>query len=203
MSERWRTGIARRPQELRQTSRSSRASAPTSPTASSSCSSGRPAAASRRCCAWSPGSRRSPAARSSSAIASSTKLEPKDRDIAMVFQNYALYPHMSVFENMAFGLQDPRLRQGRDRDRGSTATRPNPRAGRAARAQAARSSPAASASAWRSAAPSCASPRCSCSTSRCPTSTPSCACRCALEIEKLHRGSARRRSTSRTTRSRR
>ncbi len=30
---------------------------------------------------------------------------PRDRDIAMVFQNYALYPHMSVFENMAFGLK--------------------------------------------------------------------------------------------------
>ena len=30
---------------------------------------------------------------------------PKDRDIAMVFQNYALYPHMTVYENMAFGLQ--------------------------------------------------------------------------------------------------
>jgi multiple sugar transport system ATP-binding protein len=30
---------------------------------------------------------------------------PKDRDIAMVFQNYALYPHMSVFENMSFGLR--------------------------------------------------------------------------------------------------
>lgn len=30
---------------------------------------------------------------------------PKDRDIAMVFQNYALYPHMTVFENMAFGLE--------------------------------------------------------------------------------------------------
>src|ERR1700677_2800904 len=30
---------------------------------------------------------------------------PKDRDIAMVFQNYALYPHMSVYQNMAFGLQ--------------------------------------------------------------------------------------------------
>src|SRR5512139_2742380 len=29
---------------------------------------------------------------------------PKDRDIAMVFQSYALYPHMSVFDNMAFGL---------------------------------------------------------------------------------------------------
>jgi sn-glycerol 3-phosphate transport system ATP-binding protein len=34
-----------------------------------------------------------------------TRLEPKDRDIAMVFQNYALYPHMSVFENMAYGLK--------------------------------------------------------------------------------------------------
>ena len=32
-------------------------------------------------------------------------LSPKDRDIAMVFQNYALYPHMTVFENMAFGLR--------------------------------------------------------------------------------------------------
>jgi len=32
-------------------------------------------------------------------------LEPKDRDIAMVFQNYALYPHMSVYENMAYGLR--------------------------------------------------------------------------------------------------
>ena len=32
-------------------------------------------------------------------------LEPKDRDIAMVFQNYALYPHMSVFENMSYGLR--------------------------------------------------------------------------------------------------
>lgn len=30
---------------------------------------------------------------------------PKDRDVAMVFQNYALYPHMSVYDNMAFGLQ--------------------------------------------------------------------------------------------------
>ncbi len=32
-------------------------------------------------------------------------IQPKDRDIAMVFQNYALYPHMTVFENMAFGLK--------------------------------------------------------------------------------------------------
>jgi len=34
------------------------------------------------------------------------KLEPAQRDIAMVFQNYALYPHMSVFDNMAYGLRN-------------------------------------------------------------------------------------------------
>ena len=33
------------------------------------------------------------------------EVEPKDRDIAMVFQNYALYPHMTAFDNMAFGLK--------------------------------------------------------------------------------------------------
>ena len=36
-------------------------------------------------------------------------LEPAERDIAMVFQNYALYPHMSVFENMAYGLKIAKL----------------------------------------------------------------------------------------------
>jgi sn-glycerol 3-phosphate transport system ATP-binding protein len=36
-------------------------------------------------------------------------LEPKDRDIAMVFQNYALYPHMSVYENMSYGLRLQRV----------------------------------------------------------------------------------------------
>jgi len=34
-----------------------------------------------------------------------TALEPPDRDIAMVFQNYALYPHMTIFDNMAYGLK--------------------------------------------------------------------------------------------------
>src|SRR5215469_1930473 len=34
-----------------------------------------------------------------------TTLEPRERDVAMVFQNYALYPHMSVYDNMAFGLR--------------------------------------------------------------------------------------------------
>ena len=36
-------------------------------------------------------------------------VEPKDRDIAMVFQNYALYPHMNVYDNMAFGLKQRRV----------------------------------------------------------------------------------------------
>lgn len=36
-------------------------------------------------------------------------VEPKDRDIAMVFQNYALYPHMTVYDNMAFGLSFRRI----------------------------------------------------------------------------------------------
>src|SRR5262245_63071855 len=34
------------------------------------------------------------------------QVEPADRDIAMVFQNYALYPHMSVYDNMAYGLRN-------------------------------------------------------------------------------------------------
>ena len=42
-------------------------------------------------------------------------LPPMDRDIAMVFQNYALYPHMSVYDNMAFGLKMRKFDQARDR----------------------------------------------------------------------------------------
>src|SRR5215469_7030467 len=45
------------------------------------------------------------------------ELPPMDRDIAMVFQNYALYPHMSVYDNMAFGLKM------RGMDRGEIAKR--------------------------------------------------------------------------------
>ena len=42
---------------------------------------------------------------------------PKDRDIAMVFQNYALYPHMTVFDNMAFGLKLRKFRKSVIRER--------------------------------------------------------------------------------------
>lgn len=44
-------------------------------------------------------------------------LEPADRDIAMVFQNYALYPHMTVFQNMAYGLKIRKLSKQNIRDR--------------------------------------------------------------------------------------
>jgi multiple sugar transport system ATP-binding protein len=44
-------------------------------------------------------------------------LEPPDRDVAMVFQDYALYPHMSVFENIAFPLQMQRVAKGEVRPR--------------------------------------------------------------------------------------
>ena len=39
------------------------------------------------------------------------KLEPAERDIAMVFQNYALYPHMTVYNNLAYGLRNRRIRR--------------------------------------------------------------------------------------------
>ena len=126
---------------------------------------------------------------------------PKERDIAMVFQNYALYPHMTVADNMAFSLKLRRRAEGRDRaarePRGRH-PRPDARCSSAIRA----SSPAASASASPWAAPSCAIRRCSCSTSRSPISTPSCACRCAPRSRNCTSGSRPRPSMSRTTRSR-
>ena len=134
-------------------------------------------------------------------------VEPKDRNIAMVFQNYALYPHKTVFDNMAFGLQmrgyakpdiDKRVREAADmlgievllerKPRASSNSAPCSTASRG-------NCPAASASAWRWAAPSCGSRRCFCSTSRCRTSTPSCACKCARKSSACIRKSKQRPST--------
>ena len=44
-------------------------------------------------------------------------VEPKDRNIAMVFQNYALYPHMTVYENMSYGLRIRRIAPGEIKER--------------------------------------------------------------------------------------
>ena len=67
--------------------------------------SARRAAASRPCCACSPGSRRPSAGTIAIGGRDVTDLPAKARDIAMVFQSYALYPHMTVAENMAFSLR--------------------------------------------------------------------------------------------------
>ncbi len=89
---------------------------------------------------------------------------PVDRDVAMVFQSYALYPQMSVAENIGFALsvaRNPRRRSTRRSMKcrsccGSTTIwRASPRP-----------CPAGSGSASPSAAPSCATRKCSCSTSR-------------------------------------
>lgn len=50
-------------------------------------------------------------------------VEPMDRDIAMVFQNYALYPHMSVFDNMAYGLKIAKVPKPEIADRVQTAAK--------------------------------------------------------------------------------
>jgi multiple sugar transport system ATP-binding protein len=52
-----------------------------------------------------------------------TKLPPKDRDIAMVFQNYALYPHMSVEDNMAFALKMAKMPEKERKERVAEAAR--------------------------------------------------------------------------------
>ena len=51
------------------------------------------------------------------------ELSPKDRDIAMVFQNYALYPHMTVFDNMAFGLKLRKLPKEEIEAKGASGSR--------------------------------------------------------------------------------
>lgn len=104
-------------------------------------------------------------------------LEPRERDIAMVFQNYALYPHMSVRENMGFGLQIRKVEAQEIAARVDEASdilgirdlldrRPKELSG-------------GSGSGLPSAGLLCASPRFSSSTSRCPTLMPNCASPCA------------------------
>jgi multiple sugar transport system ATP-binding protein len=86
-------------------------------------------------------------------------LSPKDRDIAMVFQSYALYPHMSVADNIAYGLKIRRM------DKAEIDRRVNKVADMLELGPCWTASPSscrvASASAWPWAGPSSGSPRCS------------------------------------------
>jgi ABC-type sugar transport system ATPase subunit len=104
-------------------------------------------------------------------------LEPKDRNIAMVFQNYALYPHMTVEKNMGFSLEH------RGASKAEIAERVNWAADILGLTRCCSGGPvscrADSASGWPWVGPSCAIRRYSCSMSRSPTSTPSCASSCA------------------------
>ena len=130
------------------------------------------------------------------------ELEPKDRDIAMVFQNYALYPHMSVFENMAYGLhirgftkaqidraRRPRRRDPRARSRCSSARRAQLSGGQRQRVAMGRAIVREPAVFLFDE----------------PLSNLDAKLRVQMrfEIQKLHRRLRRRASTSRTTRSRR
>ena len=111
---------------------------------------------------------------------------PNDRDIAMVFQNYALYPHMTVAENLGFGLKLRGESQGdhrRAREGIGRTARTRCLSAIACRARCR----ADSASASRSDARWCGIRRFSCSTSRCRISMRNCACPCAQEIARLHR----------------
>ena len=93
-----------------------------------------------------------------------------DRGIAMVFQSYALYPHMTVAENMGFALK--MLGTARPRSTARSRKRPACCSSTSCSTASRRSFRAGSASASPSAGPSCASPTSSCSTSRSPISTP-------------------------------
>ena len=123
---------------------------------------------------------------------------PKERDIAMVFQNYALYPHMSVRDNMAFAL--------------AIANAPkaliDEKVARAAQILGLTpyltaipvSCPAGSGNALRWAERLCAIHKCSCSMSRCPISMRSYASRCARRSRNCINACKPPPSTSRTIR---
>ena len=104
-------------------------------------------------------------------------MSPKDRDIAMVFQSYALYPTMSVRENIEFGLKIRKMPTAESTKK-SPASPSCCRSNTCSTASRA-SSPVVSNSVWRWAVRWRVGRRFICSTNRCPTSTPSCASRCA------------------------
>ena len=104
------------------------------------------------------------------------KVPPKDRDIAMVFQNYALYPHMTVYQNMAFSMK---LAGAPKEVMDRKCRRPRGFWGWNSFCIAIHASfPVVSASVWPWGGPLCATRRSSCLMNRYPILMPSCACRC-------------------------
>jgi multiple sugar transport system ATP-binding protein len=129
-----------------------------------------------------------------------THLAPKDRDIAMVFQSYALYPQMTVRENMGFGLKllkRPAAEVRRRVDEAATMLGLTPlMERRPAALSGGQRQRVAMGRAW------CASPPPSCSTNRCRTWTRRCARRCGPRFAPCTSAARQHRSTSHTTRSR-
>ena len=107
-----------------------------------------------------------------------TEMEPKDRGIAMVFQNYALYPHMSVEENMAWGLKIRGMGKQQIAERVKEAARILELDGLLKRRPRELSGGQRQRVRWG--VRLCVSRQCSCLMSRSLTSMPSCVCRCVL-----------------------
>jgi sn-glycerol 3-phosphate transport system ATP-binding protein len=126
-------------------------------------------------------------------------VEPADRDIAMVFQNYALYPHMTVRDNLAYGLKNRGTPKAEIARRVAEAAKileigayldRKPRALSGGQRQ-------------RVAVPLCANRRRFCLMNRYPIWTPSCVSPCAARFASCSAGLAPHRSTSPMTRWRR
>ena len=94
-------------------SRSTTSRSTSRPARSPPCS-GRAAAASRRCCASSPGSRRPTPAPSRSPATDATALPPQHRNVGFVFQHYAAFKHMTVVQERRVRARDPQAPEGRD-----------------------------------------------------------------------------------------
>ena len=165
---------------------------------SSRCSA-RPAAARPPPCGWSPGSRTPTAGTIRLGDQDITHLKPYKRPVNTVFQSYALFPHLTIFENVAFGLR----RQGKSGRQ--AAGRRDARAGRARQYAGRKPDPALRRpAAARRAGPGADQParRCCCSTSRSARSTSSCAGRCRSSSSGSRPRSGSPSSTSPTTRRR-
>jgi multiple sugar transport system ATP-binding protein len=109
------------------------------------------------------------------------RIAPKDRDVAMVFQNYALYPHLNVADNMAFGLRIRKMPKAEIKNQISEVAEILELTEYLHRKPAELSVDNDSALQW--VARLCAILRCSYLMNRCPTLMPSCALRCAQKSD--------------------